>query len=183
MVDALGACSTWRRVNPMVQRHDFFFRSVRLTRVWHDDTPEEASEPCAPMRKDRIACANVALGGDLLVRIAASSERPIALRSEETGQAYEMDAPDFVRVKQTQSWETSNGWRFDASRVWHASTLSAALAAIESTPPLYELELEVISNEYVAQHSDAHVADSLVMKLRDLCVTSDGRVLAEAQSS
>ena len=179
IVDALAACTSWKRVTPMYQRHDFFFRNVRLSHEWSDD---HAHAPVT-VRKERLAMCNVELGGvpnapSMVLRIAASRERPIALRSEMTGEAFALDMPERVRVKQTQSWETLSGWRFDASRVWEADTLTRALEMITEIEPIYEVELELADPQYLNTHSDTHTADSLIMKMRDLCVTNDGRVLA-----
>lgn len=179
IVDALAACTSWKTVTPMYQRHDFFFRNVRLSRTWTEETP-----PPMTVRKERLAMCNVELISPprsepcMVLRVAASREKPIELRSEMTGETFSLDMPELVRVKQTQSWETASGWRFDVSRVWEAETLSRALEFIESGEPRYEVELELADDNYLDAHNDTHTADSLVMKMRDLCMTNDGRTLA-----
>ena len=52
-----------------------------------------------------------------VVRFSCADEMPVDRKSL-------CAFPTFVRVKQTRSWQTASGWRYDVSRVWSGASVT-----------------------------------------------------------
>ena len=78
--------------------------------------------------------------------------------------------PQFVRIKQRRSFR-SECWAFELTRTWGGKTRQEAEQKQDSSPAIYEFEVECTDPlQYFQQeyHTDEYIATSILMKMRDL---------------
>lgn len=86
-----------------------------------------------------------------------------------------LDAPNcvnasLVRIKQRRRFKTQNNvWAFDFSMTWSGRTKDEAERAQMENEPVLEVECEFLNDmSYLQQHSDTHIAASILLKMMDL---------------
>ena len=97
------------------------------------------------------------------VRVAVSEERP-------ADRVPDVCVPSYVRIQQRRSFrDVRDGavvWSYELSRTWGAPTQAEAEELHHTAPPTYEVECELVDERgaYLASHTDAQVARSLLVK-------------------
>ena len=130
------------------------------------------------VRKARLAECTLQAGDDV-VRLVLSREVPVA-----DGATAASATTTCVRIHRRARVAIGDGrphavaapcWAIDFDTVWSGTTLKAAQRQRMATPEdpsaaQMSLEIELVDStgDYVARHSDAYVATSLVMKAADL---------------
>lgn len=79
---------------------------------------------------------------------------------------------DLVRIKQRRRFICENlNWAFDFSMSWSGRTRSEAEERQMNEEPKYEIECELINNQYAVTKTHKHIAASLLLKMIDLLPT------------
>ena len=100
-------------------------------------------------------------------RVACASERPQA-------QPPQSCVPTHVRIKQRRVFrDVRDGkvvWSYELSKTWSAASRSAVEQLQHHVPPTYEVECELVDqgDAYLGAHSDAYVAESILLKAQVL---------------
>ena len=155
------------------EEHDYCYmhEGQRLrTRVTFDSDAMRMT--MTTISKERIAAqdfANVRLGercGKLDVRVSLQSETAVV-------SVPALAKPYHVRVKQRRRFackrEGGVAWVYDFSMVWSGETKEIAELAQHSCEPTFEVECELVDKEaYLRDHTDDHIAQSLLMKMTAL---------------
>lgn len=151
--------------NGWAEEHDFFIdtadgRSLR-TRVRFCDTEMQIQH--STIEKQSLGCVTVR-GDACAIRVSLKTEKEVP-----SGALPAAATPVWVRIKQKRSFTTLDGvWRFDVAMTWSGVSKTAAEKQQMHSEPVYEVECELAKpHEYLATHTDMHVAKSILMKLRD----------------
>lgn len=154
-----------------VELQDFFYRMgerpVR-TRVSYD--PIELTMHSATVHKKKIQQVTALCGmANMAVRITLSEEEAITNPPVTA-------ATEHVRIQQRKvaRWSRERGverpdWQYELSLSWSGPTKSEAerKQREDGCAPSYEIEVELVSREYVVRKTDEHIAASLILKLSD----------------
>lgn len=124
------------------------------------------------VRKKKVAEALVR-SGEAAIKVSVSAESPHDLEKEG-----EIVRPSHVRMKQRRAFlypVSSPSWRYDTTRCWAGGSKTEAEALRRSEREgerggMLEVEVELVSDSYLATRTDETVALSLLMKANDfLC--------------
>lgn len=128
------------------------------------------------VKKVKLCHVTIACGTDLAVRISLSEEEVITSLPATT-------STEHVRIQQRKSayWSREKrnkpDWQYDFSLSWSGRNKSEAERAQNSTlNPTYEVEIELVSLEYLLRKTDEHIAKSLLCKLTDFLPRGSGLV-------
>ena len=106
---------------------------------------------------------------DIAFRVMTSQELPV------------VDAlpvvciPTHVRIKQRRCFEdVRNGvvaWKYEFSKTWSANSRSVVEQLQHMSPPVYEVECELVDTDgsYLHENDDAFISKSLVLKGQMMC--------------
>ena len=109
---------------------------------------------------ENLACVSAAPRNDSHhdVRVRLSMEEDAVVPGAATPTVH-------VRIKQRKSFVYKE-WRVDATRCWAGGTLQAAEEARARGSTVYEVEVECVDAALtLSRHDDAHVAESLLLKV------------------
>lgn len=149
------------------EHHDFYYkfegRTIR-TRVTFDASLLRTRTQS--VHKSAIGHVFVCVAG-MCVRVALSKEEDVASLPVTTQSEYMR-----IQQRKTMLWGAEDDrpppWKYDFSLTWAGRNKSEAETQQGKHAPVYEVEIELARpNGYVAQHSDDHIARSLLMKARD----------------
>ena len=122
--------------------------------------------------KESIGSATTGLiGGDDVCRVSVASETPIE-------EPPKVCMPTYVRLKQRCVYQDVRKghvvWSYELSRSWSAPTRTAVEERQHSCEPNYEVECELVDEggDYLREHTDEHVAASLLLKVKALLGSS-----------
>ena len=179
MDEAVSLCSSnsAMKTTDWNELQDFFYiheGSPVRTRVSYD--PRHLTLRAETVRKKKLAGVTARAGANgNAVRVTLSEECTVP--PEEVPLITETE---HVRIQQrrTAQWtreRTAPDWRYDLSVSWSGRTKGDAERAQTSADALstYELEIELVSDEYLVRKTDEHVAASVLMKLSDFLPASD----------
>lgn len=94
---------------------------------------------------------------------------------------------NYVRVKQMKRFQDVRQgeavWTYVLARTWSATTRDEVEERQQKTQPIYEAECELSDarGTYLAAHDDAHVAQSMIFKMRRLLGLKDDAALTLVQ--
>ena len=162
--------------------HDFFYLAngdaVRSRVSFNTDNLELTR---VTVKKKRIYDVVLACG-EVMIRVALNLETP-----------YTQPLPFVVttthmRIQQRRSFtyggskstDTDKCWAYDFSLTWAGKTKNDAEARQNSEDAIFEMEIELLSFQYLTRNSDEHVAASLLMKACDFI--EDGRKNIQVQT-
>ena len=106
---------------------------------------------------------------DVAFRVMTSQELPVS------SPLPVVCIPTHVRIKQRRRFsDVRNGnvvWVYEFSKTWSANSRSAVEQLQHMSPPVYEIECELIDEkgEYLKEHDNDFVAKSLLLKGQMLC--------------
>lgn len=99
---------------------------------------------------------------DMNVRISLKTESPVSKVPNSI-------KPNLVRIKQRKRFTTeNNAWAFDFSMTWSGASKSEAEYSQMKHEPLFEIECELVDEDYLINRTDDYVAASILLKMHDL---------------
>ena len=149
---------------------DFFFAHQNLphrTRVeYSTDTMKLCSHTILKQPLGHVNLVNDAdPESDEQIRISVKREKPVIPPI--------VCNAEYVRIKQTKRFtcmkeRSPNVFAFDFAMTWSGRTKTDAESKQQTCEPVYEIECELICRDYLENHDDLYVAESILLKMIDL---------------
>ena len=185
MMDMMQKSSHLTPSGDWIEEQDFFYvndnRVACRTRVvYNHDTMSIIPTTIQKKTISNVTSHVMDIKGNALnehIRISIKEEKPI----DETSVCVETS---LVRLKQKRKFKTlCNIWSFEFSMIWSGATKTEAEASQATNNPVFEVECEIVDPcKILAMQSDAKIATSLLLKMRDL-LKSSNCVLSLVQNS
>ena len=160
-----------------VEEHDFYYdyegKKIRTRVNFNTDTMSistESTEKKLVHSMDFLHLINGINRGPNDVRISLKTEKKVIATPSSVNST-------LVRIKQKRRFVTLNDvWAFDFSMTWSGKTKTDAETNQMNNEPIYEIECELIDDNYFAKHSNDYIAASILLKMHDLLCDSSSFV-------
>ena len=162
----------WDRTTNYTEQHDYYYDVDQIGTVRQEVHLDAGTFTMRSkvVKKRRVWLADSADKSDMAskrattcIRACVSTEQDVALSD-----LPKVVNPKCVRIKQRRTF-IKHPWRFDCTMSWLGTTRTEAERAQRTQPPVFELELELLSDaDYLAKKSNLYIAASALIKITDL---------------